>query len=311
MVHLHNTVDTKSIDRVFFYIYNINMTHYETLGVAENATQEEIKKAYRKLAMQHHPDKGGDTNKFQEIQNAYNIIGDEQSRAQYDAERRGGGVRFNFNGQDFGGDMPPHVEEMLRSFGFGFGPGFASHGDPFAQFRQPRKNKDIQVDIMVSLVSTLEAQTKTISVQNSNGERFPVDVQLPRGVRSNSTIKYPGLGDNLFESLPRGDLYVRVHVEGDPRFAVHNLDLVTTVDLDCIRAIIGTEVGIDSLDGKKFLINVPAGTQNGTKFRIPNQGLYVMNQNHRGSLIVVINLTVPRNLSNDQLEVLKNLTNSQ
>lgn len=284
------------------------MTHYDTLGVSESATHDEIKKAYRKLAMQHHPDKGGNTEKFQEIQTAYNIIGDEQSRAQYDAERRGG-FRFNVNGQDMHG-VPPEMEEMLRNFGFSFGQGFAGHGDPFAQFRQPRRNKDIQVDIVVTLVSTLESQTKTISVQNSNGERFPVDVQIPKGVRPNSTIKYPGLGDSLFETLPRGDLYVRIQVEGDPRFAINHLDLVTTVDISAIHAIIGHEVGIDGLDNKKFLITIPAGTQHGTKFRIPNQGLYAMNQTQRGSLIVIVNIVIPNNLSPSQLESLKNISNS-
>jgi curved DNA-binding protein len=294
-------------------LYNYTMTHYETLGISENANQDEIKKAYRKLANQHHPDKGGDTNKFQQIQSAYETLSDNQKRAQYDSERRGmGGFRFSVNGQDMGGTVPPEMEEMLRNFGFGFsfGPGFASHGDPFAHFRQPRRNKDIQVELTVSLASTLEPQLKTVSVQNSRGERYSVDVTIPRGVRPNSTIKYPGLGDNLFESLQRGDLYVKIQVEGDPRFDVSQIDLITTVDLDAIHAIIGHELGIDGLDNKKFIVTVPPGTQNGTKFRIPSQGLYAMNQSSRGSLIVVVNITVPTNLSSSQLELLKNISNS-
>jgi DnaJ-class molecular chaperone len=287
------------------------MTHYATLGVSESASQDEIKKAYRKLANQHHPDKGGDTNTFQQIQAAYDAIGDEGKRAQYDAERQGGGFRFNVNGQDMGGSMPPEMEEMLRNFGFGFsfGPGFASHGDPFSSFRQPRKNKDIQVAITVPLVSTLDAQSKTISVQTTNGERQTVDVQIPRGVRPNSTIKYPGLGDNFFASLTRGDLYIQVNVEGDPRFMVDGLDLVKTVDLSCIDAIIGTELTVEGLDGRKFTLTIPQGTQHGTKLRLHQQGLYAMNQNHRGNLIVVINLTVPVNLDAVQIETLRNLFN--
>lgn len=289
------------------------MTHYETLGISENANQDEIKKAYRKLANQHHPDKGGDTNKFQQIQSAYETLSDNQKRAQYDSERRGmGGFRFSVNGQDMGSTVPPEMEEMLRNFGFGFsfGPGFAAHGDPFAQFRHPRKNKDIQVDLFVTLESTLNPQTKTVSVQNSRGERFPVDIQIPRGVRPNSTIKYPGLGDNLFETLPRGDLYIRIQVETDPRFSVEHLDLITMIDLNALKAIVGCELGVDGLDNKKFIVTIPPGTQNGSKFRIPNQGLYSLNQNSRGSLIVIVNLTIPNNLSNAQLDSIKNIINT-
>lgn len=285
------------------------MTHYATLGVSESASQDEIKRAYRKLAMQHHPDKGGDTNKFQEIQSAYDVIGDEGKRAQYDAERRNGGVRFNINGQDFGGDMPSGMEDILRNFGFAFGSG--NHGDPFGAFRQPRRNKDIQVDLVVPLSSTLFDQQKTISVQTTNGGRQAVDVQIPRGVRSTTTIKYPNLGDNFFESLPRGDLFVRVHVENDTKFQVDNLDLTHLVEIDCVRAMIGDQIKVVGIDGKQFEVTIPPGTQPGTKFRIANQGLYAMNQNIRGSLLVSVKITIPTHLSDDQKQTIKDLFSIQ
>ena len=286
------------------------MTHYDTLGISESASQDEIKKAYRKLANQHHPDKGGNTTQFQKIQSAYDAIGDEQRRAQYDAERRGmGGFRFTVNGQEANG-MPHEMEEMLRNFGFGFsfGPGFASHGgDPFAQFRQPRRNKDIQIDVVIPLASTLDTQTKTVSIQNTNGERYPVDVQIPRGVRPNSTIKYPNLGDNFFSTLQRGDLYVRIQVEGDPRFYVDNLDLVANVEINCVQAMVGKIISVTGLDGKKFDVSIPPGTQPGTKFKIPQQGLYAMNQTSRGNLIINISINVLNNLTAHQLNTLKEL----
>jgi len=291
------------------------MTHYDTLGVSESASPDEIKTAYRKLANQHHPDKGGDTNKFQQIQAAYEAVGTEQSRAQYDAERRGhSGFRFTVNGQDVGGNgVPPEMEDMLRNFGFGFsfGPGFANQGDPFAQFRQPRRNKDIQVEVAVPLSSTLDAQIKTVLVQGTNGERYTVDVQIPRGVRPNSTIKYPNLGDNFFSSLARGDLYVRVNVEGDPRFHVDNLDLITNVEIDCVHAMIGITATVQGLDNKKFDLAIPAGTQPNTKFRIPQQGLYAMNQTSRGNLVVHVTINVPTNLSEQQYQSLKDLFHIQ
>jgi len=283
------------------------MTHYDTLGVSENVSSDEIKKAYRKLANQHHPDKGGDTNRFQQIQAAYDAIGDEQKRAQYDAERRSSGFRFTVNGQNVGAGVPQEMEEMLRNFGFAFGQGFAGHGDPFAHVRQPRKNKDIQIEIVVNLASTLEDQTKIINVKTTIGDNYPVEVKIPRGVRPSSTIKYSNLGDDFFSSLPRGDLYVKIQIEANTEFGMDNLDLHKNIEIDCVSAMIGCTRAIKGLDGKVFDVNIPAGTQPGTRFRLASQGLYAMNQNVRGSLILNVKISVPVNLTDDQQQTLRNL----
>jgi curved DNA-binding protein len=289
------------------------MTHYDTLGVSDSASHDEIKRAYRRLANQHHPDKGGDTTRFQQIQSAYETLIDNDRRAQYDAERRGmGGFKFTVNGHDMGGGMPHEMEEMLRNFGFGFsfGQGFAN-GDPFAHMRHPRKNKDLQIDITVELQSTLEPQTKIISVQTTNNDRFEVSVNIPRGVRSNTTIKYPNLGDNFFATLPRGDLYVRINVENNSSFLVEGIDLVKNIDLDCIDAILGTTLEVVTLDNKTLSVQIPNGIQHNGKLRLPNHGLYVMNQNSRGSLIICVNICVPTNLTENQLNLLRNLHHNQ
>jgi curved DNA-binding protein len=284
------------------------MTHYDTLGISEHASPDEIKKAYRKLANQHHPDKGGDTNRFQQIQAAYETLINEQQKAHYDAERRGmGGFRFTVNGQDMGSGMPHEMEEMLRNFGFAFGTGFANNADPFNVFRQPRKNKDLQIEIVVSLASTLDEQVKIINVRTSNGDTYPVEVKIPRGVKPESTIKYSGLGDNFFTSLPRGDLYVKIRIEANAEFGVDNYDLHKTLEIDCVRAMVGNTYAVSGLDGKIFEINIPPGTQPNTKFRIPNQGLYAMNQNVKGSLIINVKINIPINLSTEQHQSLKNL----
>lgn len=279
------------------------MTHYATLGVAENASPDDIKKAFRSLASKHHPDKGGDTARFQEIQAAYAVIGDEQKRAQYDAERRGvGGFRFTVNGRPFeNSGMPPGFEDVFAKFNFG--------GDPFAGFRQqqqPRRNKDLQVRIMLNLVETLEEQTKTVSVQTTNGERSTVEVKIPRGVTSGVTVKYPGLGDNLFSSLQRGDLYVQFDIAAHPNFHVHGLDLITDLNINSVEAMIGCEKTVRCLDGTELTITIPAGTQPMSKFRIYNQGLWQMNQNTRGNLLVNVHIITPT-LSTDALAVAQQL----
>ncbi len=288
------------------------MTHYDTLGVSESADQDEIKKAYRKLANQHHPDKGGDTNRFQQIQSAYETLSDNNRRAQYDAERRGmGGFRFSVNGQEMGSGMPHEMEEMLRNFGFAFGHGFANNADPFNVFRQPRKNKDLQIELIVSLASTLQEQTKIINVKTSNGDTYPVEVKIPRGVKPGSTVKYSGLGDNFFASLPRGDLYVKVNIEANTEFGVDNIDLHKSIDVDCVQAMVGGTHVVTGLDGKRFDINIPAGTQPGTRFRLAEQGLYAMNQNIRGNMIINVKIIVPTNLTPEQQQGIQNLFNIQ
>jgi len=276
------------------------MTHYATLGVAEDANTDDIKKAYRKLASQHHPDKGGDTKKFQEIQTAYDTLSDQGKRQQYDLERSGRGQQ-NIHWQNFSNEVPPDIQNIFQQFGFG--------GDPFAQFRQQRqkRNKDLRVDLMVPLSTTLEEQTKVISVLTTTGSRETVEVKIPRGIANGTSIKYSNLGDNLFNTLPRGDLYVQINVHNAENFVVNNLDLYTRVNVNCLLAIVGGAVNVLGIDSKSFLLTIPPGTQHGTKFRITNQGLYQLNSDQRGNLFVEMHVTIPQDLSPDQLQIVKSI----
>ena len=276
-------------------------SHYETLGVDKTASPEEIKKAYRKMASKHHPDKGGDTATFQKIEEAYRILSDPNKRQEYDSPDQ----PFNF--QDFGnmhsGNMPPGMDDIFRQFGFHFG-GFGQ--------QRPKRNRDLRVSISLKLHETLSPQKRIISIQTTNGTREPVSVEIPIGVNNNTQIKYPQLGDNFFNTLPRGDLYVQVLVEPDPKFHVHGIDLVTTIDIGCLDAIIGCETKFNSLDGKEFVLTVPAGTQPGSKFKVSGHGLYAMNQpNIRGNLYLIANITVPTNLTEEQLDSIRKITTTK
>lgn len=280
------------------------MTYYEILGITDKSTSDEIKRAYRKLASQHHPDKGGDKAKFQEIQQAYDTLSDNNKRQQYDMQRNGfnRGPQFHWHS----GDMHHQdISEIFKNFGFGI------HGnDPFAQHRQqPRRNKDLRVEIPLPLVTTLEEQTKTISVQTTNGHRETVEVKIPRGVTSSTQIKYAGLGDNLFNTLARGDLYVQFNVHNTDNFIANGLDLVSQLSVNCLLAVAGGEVKFSGLDNKTFELTIPQGTQPGTKFRISQQGLYQLNSDVRGDLYIELVLEVPQNLDQAQLEIVRNLIN--
>jgi len=279
------------------------MTHYELLGVTEKATAEEIKLAYRKMASQHHPDKGGDKNKFQEIEQAYRILSDNNQRQQYDMQRNGFGGGANQWHFSSAGMNHPDINDIFRQFGF---------GDAFGGVRQQhRRNKDLRIEIPVPLIATLEQQTKTISVATSNGERSTVEVTIPRGVTHGTNIKYTGLGDNLFNTIPRGDLYVQFNVHPAENFIVNNIDLYTPVSVNCLLAIAGGLARVTGLDGKEFELTVPPGTQPNTRFRIHNQGLYQMNSEAKGHLYAELLITVPQDLSEQQLEIVRNLLNPQ
>lgn len=278
--------------------------HYQTLGVAENASPDEIKKAYRKLAMEHHPDRGGDQQKFQDVQAAYGVLGDDQKRHQYDFERQHqnhGGFRFTVNGQHFNmGGMPPGMDDIFGQFGMHFG------HDPFAHMRQKR-NKDLRVELQIDLSSTLAEQQKTINLQTTTGTRFNVDVTIPRGVVTGTTIKYQNLGDNAFNDVPRGDLFIHINVINNSGFQVQDVHLFRSVDIDCLKAIIGCEQVVHGLDGSEFNVSFPAGTQPGAQVKIPNKGLWTMNSQHRGDLYVVANITVPRNLPPEAFQTITQL----
>ena len=282
------------------------MTHYNTLGVGESATQEEIKKAYRKLASQHHPDKGGDTAKFQEIEAAYRILSDPAQKDQYDHERRNpGGVRFNVNGHDFHHDMPPNMHDLFRNFGFDFG----GHGNPFGGFHQapPRRNRDLQVRVPIKLASIIADQAMTISIQTTKGDRENIEITVPRGAQNGTQIKYPGLGDNFFDTLPRGDLYVQLIMEPHPGFEIMDLDVATTHSIDCFTAMLGGDIRVANYDGSILTVSVPAGTQPGQMLRIANYGIWQVHSLIRGNLIVKINVTIPKALNSEQVELIAKL----
>lgn len=280
------------------------MSHYDTLKVSETATQEDIKRAYRRLASKHHPDKGGNKDEFQKIEEAYRILSDVDSRQRYDLERQGfGNARFNWN-QDT--DGMPDLSDVFAQFGFQ-----TRSRDPYERMRHPRRNKDIRIDLSVGLEETLNPNAKTLQIRTTNGHHEVVSINLPRGIEDGSVIKYPGMGDNFFETLPRGDLYVRIKLIPHPKFRVHYNDLVCTLTISAYDAIIGTQREITNLENKTFLLTIPPGTQHGTKLRIKDQGLYSTQNNSKGNLLIEINIHIPTETDARRKELLDELKKGQ
>ncbi len=275
----------------------MRMDYYSILGVPKGSSDQDIKKAYRKLAMQHHPDRGGDQNKFQQIQEAYDTLSDPAKRSQYDNPQPQGNFSFHF------GQSGNPFEEIFQSFGFGHG------HDPFAHMRQ-RKNKDLRIQLDLALHDTLQEQIKTVSVQTTTGERQTVQVNIPKGIRSGHQMRFPGLGDNMFGSIPRGDLYVLFNVRPDPQFEIEGDDLVYKVHINVLDAMIGSTIDVPTLDSKVFRLTIPAGTLHGARLRLPNQGLYTINTERRGNLLVQVNLVVPVFQSDEAKALIQQLKNS-
>ena len=252
--------------------------YYQTLGVNENASSDEIKKSYRTLASKHHPDKGGDTAKFQEIQAAYDILSDPKKRAEYDHQRNNPGVNeFIFtHGDPF---------EHLRSI-FGF-----SGGDFFNRTQQ-RKNRNLKISLILSLAETLEEISKFVEIVRGS-QKQTVKLDLPPGVQHGQIFKYSGLGDNSLP-LPPGDLLVEINITPDYRFRIDNFDIITHVKINCFDAILGCEALVPSIKGNDLTFNVAPGTNPGAKYKLKGQGLRVTNSNLRGDLIAIIDVDIPR-----------------
>lgn len=268
--------------------------HFSTLGVEPSANDEEIKKAYKKLAMKHHPDRGGDQSKFQEIQEAYDTLSNPQKRAQWEQERQFGGAggpggfHFNFG---FGHD----INDIFRQF---TGGGFR---------HAPQRNRDLRLGIEIDLESTLEEQTHHINVQHMNGVNKTVEVKIPRGVQTGMQMRFSGKGDHSNPNLQPGDLYLEFRVRPHPDFKTNGINLTKLVTMNCIDAILGCKITVTGLDGKVFEVQTPPATQHGSRFRIPDQGLWDINQPIRGNLFVEVALQVPAAPTTEQLEKLKQL----
>lgn len=261
------------------------MNPYEVLGVPKTASSDDIKKAYRKLASQHHPDKGGNTARFQEIQTAYDILNDPEKKHNFDNPHNHS-QHFNFH---FG----PEIDEIFSRFGF-------QH--PFGHVHS-RKNQDYRTSILINLEDTLLDSNKNL-VLNVGNQTKTLQIQIPKGITSGTTIKYPNLGDRSINSLPPGDLYLTVNISGHPRFTVNGLDLITNLTIDCFQAILGTEQTIIGLDQKVFSIRVPPGCQHNTKLKITGEGLPGFQKDIKGNLLVQILIAIPTNLTDLQKNLL-------
>lgn len=253
--------------------------YYQILGVSQNASPDEIKKAYRSLANKHHPDKGGDQAKFKDISVAYDTLGDANKKAEYDQMRMGGGQpRFHTGGFD---NNP--FEHM-----FGGGHPF---GDIFG--RQMARNRDLNIHCQITLLDAFLGKQLEANYQLPSGKSQTVVINLPPGVENGDTIRYQGLGDDSHPHSPRGNLNVTVVVLADVNYKRVNSDLYTTVNINPIEAMIGCKKQVTTITGESFMLDIRAGVETGTEYAKQGGGFKNLHNNQTGRFVSVINIQTP------------------
>jgi curved DNA-binding protein len=274
--------------------------YYQTLGVSENASPDEIKKAYRSLANKHHPDKGGDQAKFKDISVAYDTLSDAQKKAEYDQQRQfGNGQQFHFNtGSGF--------DPFAQMFGQGhpFSQMFGG-GHPFGH--QGRRNRDLNIQCAITLLDSFLGKQLEANYQLPSGRTQTVSINVPAGITNGDTIRYQGLGDDSVPGAPRGNLNVTVIVHADPNFERRGDDLYTTVDINPIEAIIGCKKTVKTITGESMEVDIRAGVESGIEFASNGNGFTNVNNGRKGRFVTVVKIKTPKITNPAILEELKKI----
>ncbi len=355
--------------------------YYQILGVSRDASPEEIKKAYYRLAHKYHPDKGGDEKKFKEINEAYQVLSDKEKRAQYDRfgrvfeEGPGAGPGFDF--QWFWGKPS---QEWSTEFDFDFGD-LGEMVEEMFGFGVPRRRKDlkrgrdIEIDIEIPLEDTLREREKEVTLYKyitctrcqgngaepgtkikecfscrgtgevqqikktffgsftryticpecggegyrpekpcnvCNGEgrikgEDNIKIWIPAGVDTNQVIKVEGKGEAGKKGGKPGDLYIRVLVKKHPIFERRGDDLYVSIPISFSQAVLGDEIEVPTLEGKKILLRVPPGTESGKILRISGKGIPHFSGYGRGNLYIELTIKTPKKITKKQKELLEKL----
>jgi len=306
--------------------------YYKVLGVERNASQDDIKKAYRKMARKYHPDLNKDDpnakDKFQEINEANEVLSDPEKRKKYDeygehwkhadefkaereayqrAQERGGqsAYWYSVNGDDFmGGFGRGNASGFSDFFEQLFGHG-ASAGRSGRGYNMMSRGGDIEAQMNLSLREAAVTHKQTFSV---NGENLRITI--PAGIADGQMIKLKGHGEKGSNGAPNGDLYITFQIAPDPEFKREGDDLFTDVDIDLYTAVLGGTVNVKTIDGMVKL-KVNPGTQNDTKVRLRGKGFPVYKKEGTfGDLIVTYHVDIPTSLSEKQKELFTQLKNS-
>jgi curved DNA-binding protein len=312
--------------------------YYKVLGVDRNATEDQIKRNYRKLALEYHPDRNpgnkASEEKFKEINEAYQVLSDPEKKARYDQlgasyknYTQRGGSPGNFNWEDWfvqnprGGNVRVEVGDFGNIFGnenlgdfsdffrsiFGgmTGMGSASRASrsPYAQATQSPQT--FQQNVPISLTEAFSGTTRRIDIDGNQKE-----VIIPRGANSGTKVRVSN-AITTGPNQPKSDLFLRIQVADDPRFQRKKDNLYTNLEIDLFTAILGGEVKVPTLSGN-VVLSIPSGTQPGQTFRLAGRGMPKLKEKNKfGDLMVKVNVKIPRHLSKEEKQMFLELKQMQ
>jgi curved DNA-binding protein len=305
------------------------MDYYTLLGVSKNASPDEIKKAYRKLALKYHPDRNKDDKeaeeRFKQISEAYAVLSDKDKRQQYDTFGAAG-FQQRYSQEDIFRNFD--LGSILRDFGFaGYGAagggGFrtTTGANPFGAFfhqagggcgpggcrdSAPLKGDDFQMELPLTLEEVLTGVDKTISLRRgSQLER--VSVKVPAGIDHGKKLRISGKGSQAPAGGPAGDLFLQIRVEPHHLFTRDDNDLLIDKQIPFSGAALGTVVSVPTLDGSELKVKVPAGVQSNARLRLKGKGLPSGPDGPMGDLYVKIGVAVPKALTDEQRDLIEKL----
>ena len=296
--------------------------YYKILNVSKNASDNEIKKAYRKLAMKYHPDHAnGDAEaegKFKQISEAYAVLSDREKRRQYDTFGSDG-FQQRYSREDIlkGFDLG----SVFREFGFGGGNAsggprggmkfsFGTHGPGFGGETRPqmKKGRDFTYELPLTIREVASGTTKEVNLQwGQNSETLTV--KIPGGMIPGKRLRLPGKGWPGQNGGPPGDLYIKTNITPDPVFSADEYDLYVDKSVKLTETILGAKVSVLTVEGKELSLTISPGSKHGTKLRIPGRGLPMRGRGNgrKGDMYVRLNVDMPKTLTERQKKLAKKL----